>query len=265
MVRVLKILIGTNHASDDEIKADICSICGILAGVSPHIIHVSKEHTMVVFLTDYAQFEVLKKFTGSIARRVYVKSDELTPNEALVAIRGVAELENLEFILRNQAANPAEQNDIDDGSFGFYDPFNDILSGAANSGTAADSSKSSEGDEWKKYLSDQAARSDPAQNINPAANSVQAEQNDKDNENVRHNDQHAMGNLSNEAANSVPAENINSVASTDQAGQNNKDNENVRHNDQHAMDTLNDKAATSVPVTDSNPSKPSEEVPGDDD
>ena len=155
MTRVLKILIGTTHASEDRIKADIC---GILAGVLANQIHVFKEHTLVVFPTEDALLEFLKNVTGSMAGVDDVKFEELTPNDALVAIRGVEGLEYLE----------------------------DILNG-------------------------QAARSDL--NTNPAANSDPAEQNG--NENVRYNDQHAMGTLSDEGANSDPAENINPAADSD--------------------------------------------------
>ena len=124
MTRILKILIGRNAASADEIKADICSI---LARVLAYKIHVLEEHTLVVFLNEVALLEFPKKVTGSIAGVDNVRSEELTPTEALVAIEEVEGLDYLEEILSDKSTNsdpvenliptvntdPAKQHDKD--------------------------------------------------------------------------------------------------------------------------------------------------------
>ena len=108
MVRVVKIYIGSNHVTEKDLLRAILRT--FWPGDVQYTIHVQKVHTLVVFAAKDAPLQLLENVSKSVAGVDNVRSEELTPEEALTAIAGVDGLEYLEDILTAQAAgpNPAE-------------------------------------------------------------------------------------------------------------------------------------------------------------
>ena len=97
MGRILKIFIGIFHEPEEDITSFLSDFWANVYKYMPYIIHVREDHAYVAFVTDDTSFQFLDSVTESMAGIDNVKSEELNPEEVLIAIGEVKGLEYLRY------------------------------------------------------------------------------------------------------------------------------------------------------------------------